>query len=117
MPSGGEGATLAAMLHEILRRGDVDAVLLDLGAMSPGAVRWVRHLRASGARVSEVTDAGRAAVVPERSIVVADTPGAVAAAHAGGVAAVIGVAPNGGRAALLSAGAAVVVRDLGELLP
>lgn len=105
------------MSHELLRRRDFEVVLLDLDCGLPGAVRWVRHLRKSGTRVAEVIDAGHLAVAPGRAIVVADTPGRVATARAGGFAAVIAVAPNGGRAALLSAGADIVVRDLGELVP
>jgi hypothetical protein len=41
----------------------------------------------------------------------------VAAGRADGFAVVIAVAPNGGRGALIAAGADLVVRDLVELVP
>jgi alpha,alpha-trehalose phosphorylase len=61
--------------------------------------------------------ARRLAVAPERAVVVEDALAGVAAGRSGGFGLVIGVARNGGREELMSAGADVVVEDLGELVP
>jgi alpha,alpha-trehalose phosphorylase len=61
--------------------------------------------------------ARRLAVAPRRAAVVEDALAGVAAGQAGGFGLVIGVARSAPRAELLSAGAHVVVDDLGELLP
>jgi alpha,alpha-trehalose phosphorylase len=59
--------------------------------------------------------ARRLDVAPERAVVVEDALAGVQAGRAGGFGLVIGVARNGSRAALRSAGADIVVDDLGEL--
>jgi alpha,alpha-trehalose phosphorylase len=61
--------------------------------------------------------AARLGVAPARAIVVEDALAGVAAGRAGGFGLVIGVARNVERAELRSAGADVVVDDLGELVP
>jgi alpha,alpha-trehalose phosphorylase len=61
--------------------------------------------------------ARRLGVRPERAVVVEDAIAGVAAGRAGGFGLVVGVAHNGAREKLLSAGADVVVDDLGELAP
>jgi alpha,alpha-trehalose phosphorylase len=59
--------------------------------------------------------ARRLCVRPERAVVVEDAIAGVAAGRAGSFGLVVGVAHNGARGKLLSAGADVVVDDLGEL--
>jgi alpha,alpha-trehalase len=61
--------------------------------------------------------AARLGVAPARSAVVEDAVSGVAAGKAGGFGLVIGVDRGAGRAALLAAGADVVVADLAELEP
>src|SRR4051794_36923641 len=61
--------------------------------------------------------ASRLGVPPSRAVVVEDALAGVAAGRAGGFAQVIGVARTAAEADLRSAGADVVVRDLGELVP
>lgn len=61
--------------------------------------------------------AKRLGVGPERGVVVEDALSGVRAGRAGGFGLVVGVARHGDPAALLEAGAHVVVGDVGELLP
>ncbi len=61
--------------------------------------------------------ARRLGVAPGRSVVVEDALSGVQAGRGGGFGRVIGVATHGDPAALRAAGADVVVRDLGELVP
>ena len=60
--------------------------------------------------------AQRLGVPAARAVVVEDALAGVAAGRAGGFGLVIGVARNVGRAALQSAGAHVIVDDLGEMV-
>jgi alpha,alpha-trehalose phosphorylase len=61
--------------------------------------------------------AGRLAVAPSRAIVVEDALAGVAAGRTGGFGLVVGVARSAAPADLRSAGADVVVADLGEMVP
>jgi alpha,alpha-trehalose phosphorylase len=61
--------------------------------------------------------ARRLAVSPERAVVVEDAIAGLATGRAGGFGLVVGVAHNGAREQLPSAGADMVVDDLGELAP
>jgi alpha,alpha-trehalose phosphorylase len=61
--------------------------------------------------------AGRLAVAPSRAIVVEDAIAGVAAGRTGGFGLVIGVARGAAPADLRSAGADIVVADLGEMVP
>ncbi len=61
--------------------------------------------------------ARRLGVVPKRTVVVEDALAGVAAGRAGGFGLVIGVARSAARKDLRSAGADIVVDDLGELVP
>jgi alpha,alpha-trehalose phosphorylase len=61
--------------------------------------------------------AGRLAVAPSRAIVVEDALAGVAAGRTGGFGLVVGVARSAAPADLRSAGADIVVADLGEMVP
>jgi alpha,alpha-trehalose phosphorylase len=61
--------------------------------------------------------ARRLDVVPSRAVVVEDALAGVAAGRAGAFGLVIGVARTAGHEQLRSAGADLVVGDLGELVP
>lgn len=78
----------------------------------------VQHLglRGKPAPDSYLEAAARLTVHPLRAVVVEDALAGVAAGRAGGFGLVIGVARNAGRSELCSAGAHLVVDDLGELV-
>ncbi|HEX7321586.1 MAG TPA: trehalose-phosphatase [Mycobacterium sp.] len=107
-----------------------DAVLfgLDESAAHTGpAATLLRQLRSAGVRTAAVPPtpnpaalieaAGRMAVRPGRSVVVADTPAAVGAGRDGGFGLVIGLdrGQSGARTQLRGRGADVVLTDLGEV--
>lgn len=82
-----------------------------------GAVAAAEGLAGKPAPDTFLAAARRLGATPARAAVVEDALSGVAAGRAGGFAAVIGVDRGAGRAALLDAGADVVVGDLAELLP
>ena len=80
-----------------------------------GVVAAAEHLAGKPAPDTFWRAAELLGVPPERAVVVEDAVSGVAAGRAGGFGLVVGVDRGAGRAALLAAGADVVVRDLGEL--
>jgi alpha,alpha-trehalose phosphorylase len=93
------------------------AGILDLFELTVDGNDIVRlGLRGKPAPDGFLEGARRLNVAPQRAVVVEDALAGVAAGRAGGFGLVIGVARNGSRAALMSAGADIVVEDLGELV-
>ena len=81
-----------------------------------GVVAAAEHLPGKPAPDTFLLAAARLGVAPSRAAVVEDAVSGVAAASAGDFGLVVGVDRGAGAAALLAAGAHVVVRDLEELL-
>ncbi|HEY5664333.1 MAG TPA: HAD-IA family hydrolase [Ilumatobacter sp.] len=83
-------------------------------AVVDGVTAVAEHLAGKPAPAMFLAAAARLAVPAERCAVVEDATSGVAAGAAGGFAMVIGVDRGGNRAALLAAGADLVVDDLAE---
>jgi len=100
--------------HEVLRAAglaDRFAFVID------GVLAAVEALPGKPAPDTFLHAAAALGVPPARTAVIEDAIGGVAAARAGGFGLVVGVDRGAGTAALLAAGATIVVRDLRELIP
>jgi beta-phosphoglucomutase family hydrolase len=82
-----------------------------------GAVAEEHHLRGKPAPDTFLFAAQQLGTQAQRAVVVEDAVSGVAAGHAGGFGAVVGVDRGAGVDALRGAGATVVVHDLAELVP
>jgi alpha,alpha-trehalose phosphorylase len=115
----GEGVRTAvvsssANCHDVLRAAQIES-LFELAVDGQDVVRL--GLRGKPAPDGFLEAARRLAVTPDRAAVVEDSLAGVAAGRAGAFGLVIGVARTAAPEDLRSAGADVVVGDLGELLP
>lgn len=86
-------------------------------AVVSGAVAQEHQLRGKPAPDTFLFAAQELGAEAERAVVVEDAVSGVAAGHAGGFGAVVGVDRGAGADALAAAGATVVVHDLAELVP
>lgn len=91
--------------------GDRFSVVID------GLVAEELGLRGKPAPDTYARAAAELGVAPERAVVIEDALSGVAAGAAGGFGLVIGVDRGAGHDSLITAGAALTVTDLGELLP
>lgn len=82
-----------------------------------GTVAAEHHLRGKPAPDTFLFAAQQLGATAQRAVVVEDAVSGVAAGHAGGFGAVVGVDRGAGVSALEQAGATVVVHDLAELVP
>lgn len=94
------------------------AGLLDrFATVVSGSVAEEHHLRGKPAPDTFLFAAEQLGAQAQRAVVVEDAVSGVAAGHAGGFGAVVGVDRGAGVDALREAGATVVVHDLAELVP
>ena len=104
----------SANCHDVLRAAQIES-LFELAVDGQDVVRL--GLRGKPAPDGFLEAARRLAVTPDRAAVVEDSLAGVAAGRAGAFGLVIGVARTAAPDDLRSAGADIVVGDLGELLP
>lgn len=94
------------------------AGLLDrFATVVSGTVAEGHHLRGKPAPDTFLFAAEQLGAPAQRAVVLEDAVSGVAAGHAGGFGAVVGVDRGAGADALAAAGATVVVHDLAELVP
>jgi beta-phosphoglucomutase family hydrolase len=99
--------------HEVLGAAGIEGLF---ETVIDGTVARREHLHGKPAPDTFLAGARALSAEPPQAAVFEDALAGVAAGRAGGFGLVVGVARNGGRAALLAQGADVVVSDLGELL-